>query len=164
MLQKIRLKIDEPTVDGEAMEGESVPVYFSMYNMGRSSIYNCMVTVEGDGLSLEDSFFQGTVAAGSTMRADFSLITATPGQIDGEIVITYEDSLEEKMEERLPLSLYVSEAYNPDMYPGEARPERHDRYHGRHGRPISVWRHTCVGMDSRRRSRSRGDSGGHNNT
>lgn len=122
VLQKIRLKIDEPTVDGEAMEGESVPVYFSMYNMGRSSIYNCMVSVEGDGLSLEDSFFQGTVAAGNSMRADLSVITATPGQIDGEIVITYEDSLEEKMEERLPLSLYVSEAYNPDMYPGEGDP------------------------------------------
>lgn len=122
IMQKIRLKIEDPTVDGEPMEGESVPVYFSMYNMGRSSIYNCMVTVEGDGLSMEESFFQGTVAAGSTMRAVFSLITATPGQIDGEIVITYEDSLEEKMEERLPLSLYVSEAYNPDMYPGEGDP------------------------------------------
>lgn len=122
IMQKIRLKIEDPTVDGEPMEGESVPVYFSMYNMGRSSIYNCMVTVEGDGLSMEESFFQGTVAAGSTMRADFSLITATPGQIDGEIVITYEDSLEEKMEERLPLSLYVSEAYNPDMYPGVVDP------------------------------------------
>ena len=123
IMQKIRLKIEDPTVDGEPMEGESVPVYFSMYNMGRSSIYNCMVTVEGDGLSMEESFFQGTVAAGSPMRADFSLITATPGQIDGEIVITYEDSLEEKMEERLPLSLYVSEAYNPDMYPGVVDPD-----------------------------------------
>ena len=123
IMQKIRLKIEDPTIDGEPMEGESVPVYFSMYNMGRSSIYNCMVTVEGDGLSMEESFFQGTVAAGSTMRADFSLITATPGQIDGEIVITYEDSLEEKMEERLPLSLYVSEAYNPDMYPGVVDPD-----------------------------------------
>lgn len=114
VMQKIRLKIDDPTVDGEAMEGESVPVYFSLYNMGRSPIYNCMVTVEGYGLSLEDSFFQGTVAAGNSMRADLSIITATPGQIDGEIVISYEDSLEEKMEERLPLSLYVTEAYNPD--------------------------------------------------
>lgn len=114
VMQKIRLKIDDPTVDGEAIEGESVPVYFSLYNMGRSPIYNCMVTVEGDGLSLEDSFFQGTVAAGNSMRADLSIITATPGQIDGEIVISYEDSLEEKMEERLPLSLYVTEAYNPD--------------------------------------------------
>lgn len=114
VMQKIRLKIDDPTVDGEAMEGESVPVYFSLYNMGRSPIYNCMVTVEGDGLSLEDSFFKGTVAAGNSMRADLSIITATPGQIDGEIVISYEDSLEEKMEERLPLSLYVTEAYNPD--------------------------------------------------
>ena len=118
VMQKIRLKIDDPTVDGEAMEGESVPVYFSLYNMGRSAIYNCMITVEGDGLSLEDSFFQGTVAAGNSMRADLSIITATPGQIDGEIVISYEDSLEEKMEERLPLSLYVTEAYNPDANMG----------------------------------------------
>ncbi len=118
VMQKIRLKIDDPTVDGEAMEGESVPVYFSLYNMGRSPIYNCMITVEGDGLSLEDSFFQGTVAAGNSMRADLSIITATPGQIDGEIVISYEDSLEEKMEERLPLSLYVTEAYNPDANGG----------------------------------------------
>ena len=118
VLQKIRLKIDTPTVDGEAMEGESVPVYFSLYNMGRSPIYNCMVTVEGDGLSLEDSIFQGTVAAGNSMRADLSVITATPGQIDGEIVISYEDALEEKMEERLPLSIYVNEGFNPDANGG----------------------------------------------
>ncbi len=122
VLQKIRLKIDEPTVDGEAMEGESVPVYFSLYNMGRSPIYNCMVSVEGDGLSLEDSFFQGTVAAGNSMRADLSVITATPGQIDGEIVITYEDSLEEKMEERLPLSIFVNEGFNPDANGGMEDP------------------------------------------
>ncbi len=114
VMQKIRLKIDDPTVDGEAMEGESVPVYFSIYNMGRSAIYNCIITVEGDGLTLEDSFFQGTLAAGNSLRADISVITATPGQIDGEIVITYEDSLEEQKEERLPLSLYVTEAYSYD--------------------------------------------------
>lgn len=118
VLQKIRLKIDDPTVDGEAMEGESVPVYFSLYNMGRSPIYNCMVTVEGDGLSLEDSVFQGTVAAGNSMRAGLSVITATPGQIDGEIVISYEDALEEKMEERLPLSIFVNEGFNPDANGG----------------------------------------------
>lgn len=122
VLQKIRLKIDDPTVDGEAMEGESVPVYFSLYNMGRSPIYNCMVTVEGDGLSLEDSVFQGTVAAGNSMRADLSVITATPGQIDGEIVISYEDALEEKMEERLPLSIFVNEGFNPDANGGMEDP------------------------------------------
>lgn len=122
VLQKIRLKIDDPTVDGEAMEGESVPVYFSLYNMGRSPIYNCMVTVEGDGLSLEDSIFQGTVAAGNSMRADLSVITATPGQIDGEIVISYEDALEEKMEERLPLSIFVNEGFNPDANGGMEDP------------------------------------------
>lgn len=47
------------------------------------------------------------------MRADLSVITATPGQIDGEIVISYEDALEEKMEERLPLSILSTKALTP---------------------------------------------------
>ncbi len=109
IMQKIRLKFDDPVLDGEPMQGQPCPVYFAMYNMGKASIYNCIVSVEGEGLEMEETYFGGTVAAGSTMRADFNIITNTPGDIPGEIVITYEDSLGEQMEERLPLSLYVME-------------------------------------------------------
>lgn len=121
IMQKIRLKFDDPVVDGEAMPGQSCPIYFSMYNMGKAAIYNCIVSVEGDGLEMEETYFGGTVGAGSTMRADFNIITNTPGQIEGNILVTYEDSLGEQMEERLPLSLYVMEDSAGDM-PGMEDP------------------------------------------
>lgn len=107
ILQKIRLKFDTPVFYDEFYVGSPSGVYLAMYNMGRSSVYNCMISVEGDGLQLEESYFGGTVAAGGTMSADFNIIANTPGQIEGAIVVTYEDSLGEQMEERIPLSLFV---------------------------------------------------------
>jgi hypothetical protein len=109
ILQKVRLKFDTPVFYDECYVGSTCGAYLAMYNMGRSSVYNCMVSVEGDGLQLEETYFGGTVAAGSTMSADFNIITNTAGQIDGFIVVTYEDSLGEQMEERIPISLYVND-------------------------------------------------------
>lgn len=109
ILQKVRLKFDTPVFYDECYVGSTCGAYLAMYNMGRSSVYNCMVSVEGDGLQMEETYFGGTVAAGSTMSADFNIITNTAGQIDGFIVVTYEDSLGEQMEERIPISLYVND-------------------------------------------------------
>ena len=109
ILQRIRLKVDEPTVYDDPWVGQSCALYFALYNMGKAPIYNCMVDVEGEGLAMEEKYFGGTVAAGSTMRADFSIIPSVGGDIAGEIVITYEDVYGEQMEERLPLNLFVNE-------------------------------------------------------
>ncbi len=107
ILQRIRLKFDTPVFYDEFYVGSAGAVYFAMYNMGRSAVYNCMVAVEGDGLQMEETFFGGTVTSGGTMAADFNIIANSPGQIDGFIVVTYEDSLGEQMEERIPISIYV---------------------------------------------------------
>lgn len=109
ILQRIRIKVDEPTVYDDPWVGQSCALYFALYNMGKAPIYNCMVDVEGEGLAMEETYFGGTVAAGSTMRADFSIIPSVGGDIAGEIVITYEDVYGEQMEERLPLNLFVNE-------------------------------------------------------
>ena len=115
ILQKIRVKVDDPVVYDEPFVGDSCAMYVALYNMGKSSLYNCIVDVEGDGLAMEETYFGGTVTAGSTMRADFSVIPSTAGQIDGFIVITYEDVYGEQMEERLPLSLYVNDYADQPM-------------------------------------------------
>lgn len=109
ILQKVRLKFDTPVFYDECYVGSTCGAYLAMYNMGRSSVYNCMIGVEGDGLEMEETYFGGTVTAGSTMSADFNIITNTAGQIDGFIVVTYEDSLGEQMEEKIPISLYVTD-------------------------------------------------------
>lgn len=110
ILQKIRLKCDDPVIyDEMGWIDSSCSMYVRMYNMGRSSIYNCMVDVEGQGLKMEESFFGGTLAPGATLSADFSVIPSEAGDIQGEIIISYEDVYGEPGEERLPFSLYVED-------------------------------------------------------
>ena len=110
ILQKIRLKCDEPTVYDEISYLESsTSMSIRMYNMGRSSIYNCIVDVEGNGLKLEESYFGGTLSAGSTLAADISVIPSVAGDIQGTIVISYEDVYGEPGEERLPFTLHVED-------------------------------------------------------
>lgn len=110
ILQKIRLKCDEPTVYDEISYLESsTSMSIRMYNMGRSSIYNCIVEVEGNGLKLEESYFGGTLSAGSTLAADISVIPSEAGDIQGTIVISYEDVYGEPGEERLPFTLHVED-------------------------------------------------------
>ncbi len=110
ILQKIRLKCDDPVIyDDMGWVGSGCSMYVRMYNMGRSSVYNCMVDVEGQGLKMEESYFGGTLAPGSTLSADFSVIPSVAGDIQGTIVISYEDVYGEPGEERLPFSLYVED-------------------------------------------------------
>ena len=110
ILQKIRLKCDEPTVyDDVSYLDSSTSMSIKMYNMGRSSIYNCIVDVEGNGLKLEESYFGGTLSAGSALAADISVIPSEAGDIQGTVVISYEDVYGEPGEERLPFTLHVED-------------------------------------------------------
>ena len=113
--QPIRIKIDEPVIYGDGNLAEQpVSVGFSMFNMGKSAIYNCMVDVEGEGLRMEESYFGGNVASGSTMRADFNIIPSISGMIEGNIIVTYEDVYGTVYTEKLPITINVMEPYVPD--------------------------------------------------
>lgn len=110
ILQKIRLKCDDPVIyDDMGWVDSSCSMYVRMYNMGRSSVYNCMVDVEGQGLKMEESYFGGTLAPGATLSADFSIIPSEAGNIEGAVIISYEDVYGEPGEERLPFTLYVED-------------------------------------------------------
>jgi len=60
ILQRIRIKVDEPTVYDDPWVGQSCALYFALYNMGKAPIYNCMVDVEGEGLAMEETYFGGS--------------------------------------------------------------------------------------------------------
>ena len=107
--QRIRLKFDNPVIYDEGWVGSPVAMYLAMYNLGKSSIYNCMVAVEGDGLAIEETYFGGNVSPGGTMRADFNVIPSVGGDIKGNVIITYEDAVGASYEEKLPFDLFVNE-------------------------------------------------------
>ena len=119
--QRARVRFDQPQVYDEAWAGQSVSMSVQMFNMGKSTLYNCMVEIQGDGLSLEETYYGGNIASGSTMRADLTVLTATAGTIDGNVRITYEDVFGEQSESLLPFTLAVNEELPPmdmDTEPG----------------------------------------------
>ena len=112
--QRMRVRIDEPMVYGDAMLEQSTPVSFSLYNMGKSTIYNCMVDVEGEGIKMEESFYGGNVTSGNTMRADFNVIPSVEGQMNAKVIVTYEDVYGQQIREEKPLTFNVMGGFNPD--------------------------------------------------
>lgn len=119
VLQRIRVRVDDPVMYGEAMEGQSTALYFSLYNMGRSSLYNCMVDIEGEGMSMEETYYGGTVGGGNSMRADFNIIPAVVGEIEAIIVITFEDVYGQQTRIEKPMLINVQGGFDENGNGGE---------------------------------------------
>ncbi len=111
--QRMRVRVGDPVIYGDAMIEQSTPVNFSLYNMGKATLYNCMVEVEGEGLRMEESYYGGNISSGSEMRADFNIIPSTAGQIEGKVIITYEDVYGQQTVVEKPFTLNVQEAFMP---------------------------------------------------
>ena len=107
--QKARVRINDPVVYDDPWIGSNVSVGVTLYNLGKSTLYNCMVDVVGDGLTLEESYFGGNVAAGGTMRADLNVIPTIGGALDAKVRVTYEDVNGNATEELLPMNMFVNE-------------------------------------------------------
>ncbi len=112
--QRVRIKVDEPTIyETSVMLEQSVGIYFGIYNMGKSTIYNCMVDIEGEGLRMEETYYGGNITAGGTARPDFSIIPSTAGEIEGNVLIIYEDLYGEQTVMKKPFTLTVMEDSAP---------------------------------------------------
>lgn len=120
--QKMRVVIEDPRVMADGVMVETpISVSFGIFNMGKAPLYNLLVDIEGEGLRMEEKFFGGTVAAGSTARADFNIVPSIGGQIDAKFVITYENEYGEQTVEEKPVSVFVQENMPPPME-GEGKP------------------------------------------
>lgn len=96
-----------------------------LVNKGKGSVYNVEAEVIGEGISTEEGKqFVGTIAGGSSNSIDFSLIAETGGQLEGEVVITYENARGEVKTLTHSFSLTAEEMMMPDPNdPGMMFPE-----------------------------------------
>ena len=113
--QKARVVINDPKIYDDPWVGGNVAVGITLYNLGKTTLYNCMVDVVGDGVTLEESYFGGNIAAGGTMRADLNVTPTMAGQLDAKVRVTYEDVNGTATEELLPMSMFVNEESAGDM-------------------------------------------------
>ena len=96
--------------------GSQTNLMFSIYNTGKTNLYNTQVTFEAD--SIENNMaFVGNLASGATGNVDVMLTGIAPTMDDGtiKIVISYEDESGNVSTEERTATLFVNEIMMDDM-------------------------------------------------
>ena len=115
--QEARIDTSSIEVMPESIEvGSESNVMFSLYNIGKTQLYNTTVRFVGDSISGGETYL-GNVAPGATGNVDAYLTGAAPTMDDGtiKIEITFEDEAGEATTVEKEMTLFVSEPYYPEM-------------------------------------------------
>ncbi|MDF2988569.1 MAG: hypothetical protein K0R50_4079 [Eubacterium sp.] len=107
--QTQRLTIGELNISSEAFVGNPIPVNISFYNMGKSTLYNLMIKLDGKFKVEGSSYFVGNFEPGKTDSFDGTIIPDAPGKISGSVLFTYEDAAGKAYEVRKEISANVTE-------------------------------------------------------
>lgn len=126
--QELRLEIGQLQMPTDTMEGQPIPIFLDFFNMGKSTLYNLMVSLEGEGFRGENSdYFVGNFDSG---RSDYYEVMLTPtatGEVTGNVLFSFEDESGKKNEIRKEFKLNVTPMQMPEFpvdggYPGEGFP------------------------------------------
>ncbi len=91
--QPAKLSYDGAKLPVKVVEEDTVTVTVNLMNTGKATLYNCKVDFNIDGLDAGGSAFAGEIPAQESKAAIGNLlVTGTPKETNGQIVITYEDA------------------------------------------------------------------------
>ena len=115
--QEAKVDLSSITLTPENIEvGNEANVMFSIYNVGKTKLYNVSVKFEADSISGGDTFL-GNLDPGATGNLDAYLsgqaVTTDDGTV--KIIVSYEDEEGKKATIEKTMTLFVNEPYYPDM-------------------------------------------------
>lgn len=117
VVQQTRLEVNDIVLPPEQPMGYPLPIFLEFYNMGKTTINNLVVKLEGNFTSQNGTYFVGNFEAGSNEYFEAMIIPNEVGLLEGNVVFSYEDSAGEAMELRKPISLNITEMQME--FPGE---------------------------------------------
>ena len=118
--QEARVEISSIEVMPDTIEvGSEANVMFSIYNTGKTQLYNTNVKLEAESISGGESFL-GNIAPGATGNVDMYVSGQMATMDDGivKILITFEDEAGEVTTIEKEMTLFVSEPYFDDSMMG----------------------------------------------
>ena len=122
VVQQSKLDTSELTLYPDTMVGQPVPVSLEFYNTGKVTLYNLMVKLEGDFQTEHGSYYVGNFASGSSDYFEGMVIPNMPGELNGAVVFTYEDSTGQMQEVRKEFTLNVMEMPPMEEFPSDMPP------------------------------------------
>ena len=107
-------------VPGDITVGSQSNVMFSIYNTGKTTLYNTQVKFVADSID-EASAFVGNLQSGATGNVDVMLTGIAATMDDGTVTmeISYEDDAGNVTATEKTITLYVSEPFYDDMMYGD---------------------------------------------
>ncbi len=109
-LQQIpRLVVGDLNFPPEAYLGSPMPINVSFYNMGKSTLYNLLVKLEGDFRVEGTSYYVGNFEPGKTDSFDGAVTAEVAGPVNGFLVFSYEDADGNKQELKKEISFNALE-------------------------------------------------------
>lgn len=91
LTQPDRFEVSDVVLYGPIYMGDSASLSISYVNMGKSSVYNLSVKLEGENFTSSDmDTYIGNVESGSSDSFDTSLTPDAPGTITGKALFSYE--------------------------------------------------------------------------
>ena len=114
--QEARIDTSSVEVTPQSIEvGGEANVSFSLYNIGKTKLYNASVKFQADSVTGGDTYL-GNIDPGATGSVDAYLSGAAATTDDGKvkILITFEDESGEKTTVEKEMELYVTEMMNYD--------------------------------------------------
>jgi hypothetical protein len=132
--------MDEVSIPSEVNAGDSLPISMNIYNMGKSTIYNVLCTLDMKGVIPDGSAYLGNMESGASgtaeiyaffgtldMTADSSAVSNNTnekyGRSDGTMTVTYEDEYGESYEEIIELNTNIERPVFDDIYNQEEEEE-----------------------------------------
>jgi len=145
--QPVRLELSEPMIPYDAMAGVPSDIEMEFFNMGKSTMYNMMVKLEGNFQVQGSNYFVGNFDSGRSEYFSATVIPEEEGEAVGKMIFEYEDALGniEKVEQEI--NFFVSAAgdmgdFSEGDFSGEF-PE--GEFPGDEEAPKSDWK-TAVGI------------------
>jgi hypothetical protein len=93
VVQPIRLEMGDLNLPFEMTVGQPFNVEMDFYNMGKSTMYNMMIKMDGNFSVQDGNYFVGNFETGRSDYYSGVLIPNEPGSVEGRILFTFEDAL-----------------------------------------------------------------------
>jgi hypothetical protein len=119
--QDTKIETSEIVFPPEAYPYQPFPVSFDFYNTGKTMLRNLMIKTEGDFDLQNASYFVGNFDVGSSDHYEAMVIPRAAGQVQGAVVISFEDPTGQKTEIRKDFTMNVMDMpvmQDPGMDPG----------------------------------------------
>lgn len=91
--QPVRLELAEPMIPYDAAVNVPSDIEMEFFNMGKSTMYNMMVKLEGNFQVQGSNYFVGNFESGRSEYFSATVIPEAEGEAVGKLIFEYEDAL-----------------------------------------------------------------------